>query len=435
MRIPFKTSFFAVTLLAAGMLLGCSNGGDSGSKTPTPTVNTEPSELINNDLRKLSYDVSQAERDGFIDVKVEPDDISMHISFALKDTSKAVLITEIQDPKGTTIYTADVDLNTGEPNSIVSDFADTVLGDLGDFAVFLPPNPHLKLQEGNYRLSFIREDNSPIKSISTLIKSIPTGKLVDEETYQADLNIWIAHPEPEFNNDAFKQLVKTEYKDSINRILAPHALSINAINFYTATDAEKTKFADLDVKNSLGEACRAMLPITKNKLAFNLVFTRELLDPEGSEGGPAGVSPAPGTLFNNEASNGCFFISQRAYVEDPEEGQTQDQANQMTAGNILHEASHFMGLEHPTEENGDDFDFFDDTPQCDAATFDGRDNSTFGLLIPGKKDGAIDDFECDIDGGAKNFLFYGGVYLYLPFEMSPDQAKSLRRHPLFTRVK
>jgi hypothetical protein len=73
--------------------------------------------------------------------------------------------------------------------------------------------------------------------------------------------------------------------------------------------------------------------------------------------------------------------------------------------------------------------------KCDAATFDGRDNSTFGLLIPGKKDGAIDDFECDIDGGAKNFLFYGGVYLYLPFEMSPDQAKSLRRHPLFTRVK
>jgi|GEM_PF-6823706 hypothetical protein len=426
-----KITLIPAIVVAATLLSGCSDGNSSDSKAPSPATNTESGESINEDLKKRSYDTSQAGSDGFIDVKVGPGDISMHLTFVLKDASKSMAITEIKDPKGTVIYKADIDLSTGEQESVVSGFADTTLGDVGNFAVFLPPNPNLKLIEGSYRLTFIREDNSPLKSVNALIKSIPTGKTVDEETYKADLNIWIAHPEPEFNDDAFKQLVKTEYKDSINRILAPHALSIDTIKFYTATDAEKAKFADLDVENGLADACRAMLPVTENKLAFNLVYTRELTSSDGE--GPAGVSPAPGTLLDDTASNGCFFVSQRAYVANPETGFTQDLANQMMAGNILHEGAHFMALEHPTEENGDDFDFFADTPECDAATFDGRDNATFG--VPGEKDGVMSDFECGIDGGAKNFLFYGGEPHFLPFEMSLDQAKSLRRHPLFTRVK
>jgi len=417
-------------LVAATLLAGC--GDSSSSKTPSSPATTDSGDVLNEDLKKRSLSTSQAESDGFIDVKIGPSDISMHITFVMKDASKAILVTEIKDPKGATIYKADVDLDTGKANSIVSGFADTILGDSGNMAVFLPPNPNLELMEGSYRFSIAREDNSPLKSVTAIIKSIPSGQSVDQQTYKADLNIWITHPEPEFNDDEFKQLVKTEYKDSINRILAPHSLSIDTINFYTATDAEKVKFADIDVEEGLAEACLAMLPVTKNKLAFNLVYARELTSSEG-EGGPAGVSPAPGTLLDDTASNSCFFVSQRAYVANPADNFTQDLANQMMAGNILHESAHFMALEHPTEENGDDFDFFSDTPQCDAATFDGRDNAQFGVL--GEKDGIMSDFECGIDGGAKNFLFYGGDPNFLPFEMSLDQAKTLRRHPLYTRVK
>jgi len=70
-------------------------------------------------------------------------------------------------------------------------------------------------------------------------------------------------------------------------------------------------------------------------------------------------------------------------------------------------------------------------PQCDAATYDGRDDALFGVL--GIIDGENTDFECSIEGGAKNFLFYSGVPQFLPYEMSADQAKILRRHPLFVR--
>ncbi|RUM94669.1 MAG: hypothetical protein DSZ28_01980 [Thiothrix sp.] len=418
-------------LIVATMLSGCSDSSSSKTPPPPTTTDSDSGDALNEDLKKRSFNVSQAESDGFIDVKIGPNDISMHITFVMKDISKTIMVTEIKDPKGTIIYKADADLDTGEINSIVSGFADTLLGDPGSMAVFLPPNPHLELMEGSYRFSIVREDNSPLKSVNALIKSIPSGQAVDQQTYKADLNIWITHPEPEFNNDAFKQLVKTEYKDSINRILAPHSLSIDTINFYTATDAEKVKFADINVEKDRAEACLAMLPVTKNKLAFNLVYARELTSSEGE--GPAGVSPAPGTLLDDTASNSCFFVNQRAYVADPAIGFTQDLVNQMMAGNILHESAHFMSLEHPTEENGDDFDFFPDTAQCDAATFDGRDNAQFG--VPGEKDGIMSDFECGIDGGANNFLFYGGIPNFLPFEMSPDQAKTLRRHPLFTRVK
>ena len=428
-----KLSFASALLVAATLLSGCSNGDGSGSKPSPATTGSDSENLLNDDLKKVRFNANQANSDGFIDVKVGPDDISMHLTFVMEDASKAVLVTEIRDPKGATIYKADVDLESGEAESIESNFADTVFGETGNMAIFLPPSPKLELIEGSYRFTLLREDDSPLKSVNGLIKSIPSGLSVDKQTYKADLNIWIVHPEPAFNDDAFKQRVKTEYKDSINRILAPHALSIDSINIFTATEAEKAKFADLDVETGLEDACLGMLSATKNKLALNLVYTRELT--AKGEGGPAGISSAPGPIMlDDTASNGCFFVSQRAYVAD-NDGFTQDLANQMMAGNILHEASHFMSLEHPTEEHGDDFDFFSDTPQCDAATFDGRDNTEFGVLVPGEKDGVMSDYECGINGGANNFLFYGGVPDYLPFVMSEEQAKTVRRHPLFTRVK
>ncbi len=430
-----KKPLIAAVLLASSLLSACGGGNSSDPTSPPvtpPVVDPNPVEsAINSELKNLSYSASKASADGFVDVEIGPNDISLHLNLLLEDASKVGFISEIRDPDNAVIYRADLDINTGDINSIVSDFADTPYGGEGDFSIYLPSSPKVEIKEGNYRFTFIREDNSPLRKVNALVKSIPAGTTVDTQTYKANLNVWIAHPEPEFSSDAFKLLVNTEYKDSINRILAPHALSIDAITFYTATDTQKQQFADLDVENGLESACLAMLADTENKLAFNLIYVRDLVDEDG-ESAAAGVSPAPGTLLDNNAGNGCFFVAQQAYVAEPENGFTQDLANQMMAGNILHEASHFMSLEHPTEANGDDFDFFDDTPECDAATFDGRDNPQFG--VPGELDGELTDFECGEDGGASNFLFYGGVPQFLPFIMSLDQAKTVRRYPLFTRV-
>jgi hypothetical protein len=102
-------------------------------------------------------------------------------------------------------------------------------------------------------------------------------------------------------------------------------------------------------------------------------------------------------------------VSYEAYGEDFE--------NQ--AYNILHEGGHFMSLPHTTESDGGLFDIFDDTPECSAEDFD-EDG-----------DGFVDDFECDIDGGANNLMFWSGEPDYAPFILSDAQAWVLRRHPLF----
>ena len=102
----------------------------------------------------------------------------------------------------------------------------------------------------------------------------------------------------------------------------------------------------------------------------------------------------------------------------------------MHAGNWLHEAGHFMSLEHTTEGDGLRFDFIEDTAKCEIEVFDGRDN----LGVEGQQDGEITDHECGIEGGANNFIFFAGHPDFLPFFISEDQAWVMRSHPLFKPV-
>ncbi len=168
-----------------------------------------------------------------------------------------------------------------------------------------------------------------------------------------------------------------------------------------------------------------MLAASGEGLTLNLAFVEELTSENIS--GIGGVSTSPGLINDTTAGESCFFVAQTAYVADPAQLLSEAQAIASQAGNILHEASHFMSLPHTTEENGEKFDRFDDTPECDALTFDGRNNATFD--VRGDLDGAMSDHECSFEGGANNVLFYAGHQDFLPYQMSEDQAWVLRRHP------
>ena len=90
--------------------------------------------------------------------------------------------------------------------------------------------------------------------------------------------------------------------------------------------------------------------------------------------------------------------------------------NENDAGlTIIHEGAHFMGLVHTTEEEGETFDLFTDTPECRASEFDSN------------GDGLVEDFECDGVADGDNFMFWleGGP------EISAGQAWAMRRHPFF----
>lgn len=421
----------AVPLLLLN-LVACSSNDDAESNGNAALPVGSTSTAINDDLTRITADATAVSMARAMDVTLDDDDVSVLIQLVMADPDAGALITEIRDPDNAVIYAASLNPQTGEPGPVISEFFDSPQADNGLVSVFLPPTPELVLKAGTYRFSFVTEDDVALTRAEAFVKSAPIPDAFDQASFQAELNIWIVHPDAAFNDSAFEQTIQTTFKDSINTIMAPHLLQFATVNVLKATVAQVAQFSDInaDDDEQAAAACRAMQAVTNNKLALNLVYARALTSSEGD--GPAGFSPSPGIIQDDLAASGCFFVGQTAYVADLEFGFTQDLADQMMAGNILHEAGHFMSLQHPTEEAGDNFDQLMDTLECDAATYDGRDDAVFG--VPGELDGVISDFECGFDGGANNFQFYSGVPQFLPFQMSADQAKVLRRHPLFVMV-
>jgi hypothetical protein len=413
---------FLITISTLLILTSCHNN--------TSTTNNIVTTEINSQVRRLNYKPEKVNQDSYIDVEFLENDVSILLNTAVEDKSKGIVISKITDPDNNTIYKGNINFQTHVIDPIESIFVDSLYADEGDTSVFLPPTPRLQMKAGNYRFEIKRQDNEPLKKVEVFIKSVETNENVDRLSYKINMNVWVADPEITSNGDSeklsfsdFKKKFRNSYKNTINQILAPHSLELDQINFYLANPAATIKYADLS-EDQMAEACHEMNKVITDNFALNLGFMRSLTS-------GAGISPSPGNIMDKTASNGCFYVSHSAYIANEEVGFTEELAQQMMAGNILHESAHFLSLEHPTEETGTDFDHFDDTPECDAATHDGRDNTEdFGGLIPGTKDGIISDFECGRVGGANNFLFYSGVFYYLPFVMSADQAATLRRHPL-----
>ena len=147
-------------------------------------------------------------------------------------------------------------------------------------------------------------------------------------------------------------------------------------------------------EDDIPTACRIAAEELGAERAINLIVVDWITASGVPEGEIAGVTSAlPGTIMVPDSKQSCVIASYLAYEDSIAEH----------AANWLHESAHFMGLVHTTEEDGLSFDILGDTAECPAEEFD-----TDG-------DGYVDDFECDLEGGADNFIFYSGVIDFAPF--------------------
>ena len=384
---------------------------------------------IAEDLERIILDADAVGRDGYVDLEIQRNDVSVTVQLIAQDPDSYVLIQAVRAPDGTLVYINTGDADDDDDGVVSSEMSDSVYGNYGDTAFYLPLTPRHPLAVGTYRVFIDLGENAPLQRATVLFKTAPTN--IDQSSQTLDLNVWLAHGDAAMTDRAFTTHIDQRFREVFDGVLQPHRLSVGEVEVYVADVEERAAYAVIDEHDDeqIANACRAMMSRVDGLRALNVVYVETLVS---EEGGSAGFSPVPGTILEREATNACVFVGDTAFVVAPEEGFEQFMVDELHAATVLHEGGHFMSLEHPSEITGDNFDHIDDTPECDVATYDGRNDKWTGE--PGVRDGDVTDYECGFDGGADNILFYSGVIEFAPFTLSPDQAWVLRRHPLFVTV-
>lgn len=354
---------------------------------------------VDADLRLASFGEQDAEA-GIV-IAVQPGDVSF-LAFALGEApDDEVAVTRITAPDGEVLYELDfASFDRGGPA-----FGDTPLADFGEASVFFPPGPDFELEPGEYIVEFVT-DGPFLADTGAYIRS------GDVDVMQAiDVRFWLATTSPDLADEGVLQALEEEMRFIGDDLLVPHGMSVGTLEFIAPPLDIVDRYATLVLgENDAGQRdlCGEMSQALPNQRALNfaIVDTITAADDEGGviEGNAAGL---PGLVLVPGARTSC--VTMIAQVDEFDGRDIFDRAVV-----VWHEAAHLMGLPHTTEFEGNSFDFFDDTPECDAAEYD-EDGS-----------GDVDSFECETaDGG--NFMFHDSDGR----ELSQNQAWMLRRHPLF----
>lgn len=352
------------------------------------------------DLRYIEFDVDE---DFYAEVEltIEEDDISVLFNVKSSDSDDYIYLVEIiSSDDDELIYSLD-----GDDGVITFGFEPLTEDADGQLGVFLPPAPDFDIEPGDYIFVFEAEE-SDISEVSVIVRS------ADLDSRQAlDINLWVLTDELSDKSEQSNYL--DAVSEAMNEMLNPHNMEIGTIEFFVADDSDYDDYAypeidDEDI-SSLQEICSEM----SEEIAVSRVLNVAIIEgfDESGEGGTAGIAISAGNagIIMEESPFSCVVVSYEAYGDD----------FVSQAANILHEGAHFLSLPHTTESEGDIFDIFDDTPECEADDFDEND------------DDYVDDFECGVEGGANNFMFWSGDEEFAPFIISESQAWVLKRHPLF----
>lgn len=362
------------------------------------------------DLIFIDFDIDSGEEEVEVELEIEEGDVSVFFHVTADDPDAWVGLYAIYDEDDNLLYDIDSDLEDNDINFGFSPYTEDNFGELG---VFMPAAPQYELEVGVYYFIFGAEDGN-LETITAIIRS------GDMDVQQAiDINLWVLSEESDLQSSNTQNEFEGVLRGHIDDLLNPHDLELGALNFIDASDSDLDDFAypeiDDDDVTSLNDLCERMTEVAGTSRALNVALIDGFDEP--GDGGTAGVSinaGNSGVMYTEGSRHSCVVVSWEAYEDD----------FSSQAANIIHEASHFMSLPHTTEAEGDVFDIFDDTPECEFDDFSSDD------------DDVVDDFECGIAGGAQNYMFWNGDpdAGLAPYTMSADQAWVLRRFPLFYTV-
>lgn len=333
-----------------------------------------------------------------LSLTLEEGDISLVLVALTDDPEETVALLTLTDPNGEVLY----ERAAADDEEFASPLTNATFEGNGEMSLVLPTTPDYPLQAGEYQFT-VGTLNGDAFNAYALIRS---GEADCPQVM--DLNLWMLSEDGDISDAENYEEVEAQLREAFEAVLGRYDLALGTVNFIEASAEEQATYAQVS-EEGMGEACIELYEkVGDESRALNVLVVDALVE-EGAEDSDYftfGISPAPGTLAVADSPNSCALAAWEAHEGDlTEMGMT-----------IVHEGSHFIGLQHTTEEDGQLFDILSDTAECTAEDYDADGDDT------------VDADECaDADG--ENYIFWGpnsGAT-----GMTADQAWVLRRHPLF----
>ena len=386
-------------------------------------------------LERIALDAAAASAAGALEMTAGEDDVALLLELALADPAHDIGISRVIAPDGTVVHDSAFGPDSWEPVRFASEIVAEPIVGTGDLALSLPSTPHRPVSAGRWRVEFETEPpDAPLARAVLTLKRDVDGAVADGAAHVVDVHVHVLHPDARYRGARFGRALDTAWRAAFERMLAPHALAVGAIEVTVGSRRERRRLAELEGEEELAEACRAIRlagdeagsadaresgAAAETAPVFHVGFVAEIVDAGESiaidEGDwTTGLAPQPGMVWDERSPGACAFVAERPWRERDTDGRVLDEATvvELLAANLLHELGHFAGLAHPSEVDGVTFDLLDDTPRCTSPDAD----------------------VCGIAGGADNLMFHSGDAATLPWTLTPEQAWVLRRHPLFRPV-
>ncbi len=378
--------------------------GIGGSSDGTVNVADIPQRASESDIRVVP--LGSLGESGVAVLTAVEGDVSLLLTAIAADPTDQIIVESIIGPDGESLY----GLTDWEQDEFESEMFTYLLFGDGEVVLYLPVGPQFDLRPGSYQIALSTVYGEPIPDAFAVFRS------GDVEGPQAvDMNIWLVSEDQAVTSPEGQSSLSAIIRETVDKVLSQQGLRLGQLSFFEATDAQIEAFAR-STEDDQAASCRAFADIAGAGRALNVVLIDELTpSPVADEvdvgDDIAGLSPSPGSILVPASGTSCVTVAWEIHESDFDD----------LGATIVHEGSHFLSLQHTSEEDGVVFDVLADTPECAADRYDEN------------GDGFVDQYECEqVDG--PNYMFWGSEGLTTDFVISEGQAWVLRRHPLFYPV-
>jgi hypothetical protein len=274
----------------------------------------------------------------------------------------------------------------------------------GDFGMLFPNSPRVPLRAGTYRFTVVNEKGSGTGEVFALVKRSTTSRLINGKL---NINFWFAGLAVNGSNaatDANMQAAISQMKS----IYATAGITIDQIRYFDVPAAHAASFAVIDSIDGKDSELRRLFELSAGapNSWLNMFLVQKITGGGfgytilGIAGGIPGIPFEQGTNASGVAVAAMDLAANPGAV----------------ARTMAHEAGHWLGLWHTTEQNGQLHDPLSDTPECPAS------NDTSGDKI-------VSESECR-GAGAENLMFWQASSV--ASTLTGNQGFVILRNPVVT---